>query len=131
MEKEHCRQAKKVIQSEQVVTPGQTRVVFQGLNEDVAHGYQAGGDEITLVVEKVHQNGIQIPEDEKKGTILDQPPSPFHVKLLTLDGEDENGHGDQKKNMSQLVNQNTFFGAVHLGGVGHIRDQNTYHYHDH
>ena len=123
MEKEHCRQAKEVIQSEQVVEPGESLVVFQGFDMDVAHGYQAGGDEGTLVIEKVNQNGIQIPEDEKKGAVLDQSPSPLHVKFFALDGEDENGHGHQKKKMSQLVNQNPFFGAVHLGGVDPVRHQ--------
>jgi len=104
---------------------------LQGFYADVIHGYQGGGDEGTLVIEKVYQNSIYIPEDEKKGAVLDQSPSPLHVKFFPLDGEDENGHGYQKKKMSQLVNQNTFFGAVHLGGVGQTRDQNKHHTHGH
>lgn len=118
-----------MIQSEQVVKPGKTVMGFQRFYVDEVHGDQGGGNKGSLVIENVDQNGIQIPEDEKKGAVLDQSPSPLHVKFFPLDGEDENGHGHQKKNMSQLVNQNTFFAAVQLGGVGQTRDQNKHHYH--
>ena len=112
-----------MIQPEQVVEEGQSVMVFQGVDVDVGHGNQSGGDEVALVIEKVDGYGIQIPEDEKKGTELYQSPSPLHVKFLALDGEDENSHGHQKEKMAQLMDKNAFFGTVHLGGLGPVWHQ--------
>jgi len=123
VKKNHCRQAEKVVQPEQIVKLGQAFMLFQGVNLNVSHGDQRGGNKITLVVKEMDRHGIQIPENEKKSAELYQSPPFFQMKLFVLDTQDEDHHGDEKEKVSQLMNHNAFFGTVYLGGVNPLREQ--------
>ena len=45
------------------------------------------------------------------------------LKLLALDGDNKNTHGNEKEQMPQLMHKNAFRCTVHLGGMGRVGQQ--------
>jgi hypothetical protein len=68
-----------------------------------------------LVIQGVNDNGIDIPEDEKQGGVLDEAPPGFPHKLSFPQPVYENAHGNNEKYMGELMRINAFDPPVSLG----------------
>ena len=115
-----------MVKLEDIIEVGKGPAVVCGIYLDLPYGqgfYIHGRD---LVVKKVNSQGVQVPEDEKQGRVLDQSPSPFPVKTLAVDGEDEGHHGEEKKEVPELVDDDALRSRMHLGGMGKIGDERAY-----
>lgn len=75
-----------------------------------------------LLFEQVHGKGVQIPQNKKQGRVLDIAPTGRLHQLTRPQPVNEHPHGNDEKNMSQLMGIKTFGCAVGLGGKGRFGD---------
>ena len=79
-----------------------------------------------LLFEQVHGKGVQIPQNKKQRRILDIAPTRRLHQLARPQPVNENAHGDDEKDMGQLMGIKTFRCAMGLGGksgLGNHKDQ--------
>ena len=93
------------------------KVVVKGIVDANLPGADSGHlDEVELFIQQVHQKGVDAPQDEKQSGILDKALPGFPDQAARLQPVNKDSHGDDKKDMGDLVGIDTLRRTMRLGG---------------
>ncbi len=120
VKKGHGRNAEQMIELDEIVKRSQQGAPGAGIDPHPARRDADHRHDAPLFVEQVGEEGGRAPEGETQGRELDPPPARLARKPPPPEAHPEHPHGEEKKKMRPLMDEDPLGRPVLLHGVGRL-----------